>query len=70
MLFAELVLTSDVGEANAIFEAAAFVILASILIHGLTDTLGTTWIERRIAADAEPAPEAEAGLAAGGGPMP
>jgi NhaP-type Na+/H+ or K+/H+ antiporter len=50
MLFAELVLTSDVGEAKVIFEAAAFVILASIVIHGLTDTLGATWIERRIAA--------------------
>ena len=31
--------------------AAAFVILASILIHGATDTLGTKWIERRIEAD-------------------
>jgi len=48
MLFAELVLTSDVGNANAVFEAAAFVILASIVIHGLTDTLGASWIERRV----------------------
>jgi NhaP-type Na+/H+ or K+/H+ antiporter len=55
MLFAELVLTSDVGEAKVIFEAAAFVILASIIVHGLTDTLGTNWIQRRIQADAEPA---------------
>jgi len=44
------VLNSGVEKGNAIFEAAAFVILASILIHGLTDTLGTKWIERRIAA--------------------
>jgi NhaP-type Na+/H+ or K+/H+ antiporter len=50
MLFADLVLTSDVAQGNAIFEAAAFVILASIVIHGLTDTLGARWIERRIAA--------------------
>jgi NhaP-type Na+/H+ or K+/H+ antiporter len=50
MLFAELVLVSDVGEANVIFEAAAFVILASIIVHGLTDTVGANWIERRIAA--------------------
>src|SRR3954464_6856539 len=50
MLFAVLVLNSGVEKGNAIFEAAAFVILASILIHGLTDTLGTKWIERRIAA--------------------
>jgi NhaP-type Na+/H+ or K+/H+ antiporter len=49
MLFAELVLVSDVGEANVIFETAAFVILASIIVHGLTDTLGAQWIERRIA---------------------
>jgi NhaP-type Na+/H+ or K+/H+ antiporter len=50
MLFAVLVLNSGVEKGNAIFEAAAFVILASILIHGATDTLGTKWIERRIAA--------------------
>jgi sodium/hydrogen antiporter len=48
MLFAVLVLNSDVEKGNAIFEAAAFVILASILIHGATDTLGAKWIERRI----------------------
>ncbi len=48
-LFAELVLNSDVGEAEVIFETAAFVILASILVHGLTDTVGARWIERRIA---------------------
>ncbi len=50
ILFAELVLNSEVGHADAIFEAAAYVILASIVIHGLTDTLGTSWIERRMAA--------------------
>src|SRR3954469_8876433 len=48
MLFAVLLLTPDVEKGNAIFEAAAFVILASILIHGATDTLGAKWIERRI----------------------
>ena len=50
ILFAELVLNSGVGHADAIFEIAAYVILASIVIHGLTDTLGAKWIERRIAA--------------------
>ena len=50
MLFADLVLTSDVGEAHTIFEVAAFVILASIVIHGATDTLGAKWIERRVGA--------------------
>jgi NhaP-type Na+/H+ and K+/H+ antiporter len=48
ILFAELVLNSDVGHADAIFETAAYVILASIVIHGLTDTVGARWIERRI----------------------
>jgi sodium/hydrogen antiporter len=50
ILFAELVLNSDVGNKELIFETAAFVILASILIHGATDTLGTRWIERRVIA--------------------
>ncbi len=70
MLFAVLVLNSNVVQGNAIFEAAAFVILASILIHGATDTLGTRWIERRIEADDGPAEEADPGLAVGGGTMP
>ena len=70
MLFAVLVLNSDVGNGNAIFEAAAFVILASILIHGLTDTVGTRWIERRIEAGEGTPEEADPGLAAGTGAMP
>jgi sodium/hydrogen antiporter len=49
ILFAELVLNSDASNGNLIFETAAFVILASILVHGLTDTLGAKWIERRMA---------------------
>src|SRR3954468_13464967 len=48
ILFAELVLNSDAGHAHLIFEIAAFAILASIVVHGLTDTLGTRWIERRM----------------------
>jgi sodium/hydrogen antiporter len=48
ILFAELVLKSDVSHGTLIFETAAFVILASIVIHGATDTLGAKWIERRI----------------------
>jgi NhaP-type Na+/H+ or K+/H+ antiporter len=50
ILFAELVLNSDVGNNSLIFETAAFVILASIAAHGLTDTVGAKWIERRMAA--------------------
>jgi NhaP-type Na+/H+ or K+/H+ antiporter len=48
MLFALYVLHSDVGNADVIFDVAAFTILASILAHGLTDTVGATWIERRM----------------------
>src|SRR5262245_26510236 len=50
ILFAELVLNSDAAEAQLIFEIAAFVILVSILVHGLTDTVGARWIERRVTA--------------------
>jgi sodium/hydrogen antiporter len=48
ILFAELVLNSDVEQADVIFEVAAFLILASIVVHGLTDTIGAGWIERRV----------------------
>jgi NhaP-type Na+/H+ or K+/H+ antiporter len=48
ILFAELVLNSDAGHAHLIFETAAFVILVSIVAHGLTDTLGANWIEGRL----------------------
>ncbi len=47
MLFSLLVLNSDVPHKALIFEAASFVILASILAHGLTDTVGSRWIARR-----------------------
>jgi sodium/hydrogen antiporter len=60
MLFALLVLKSAVGERELIFEIAAFVILASIIAHGLSDTVGTRWIQRRIQADPE-LRDAEAG---------
>jgi sodium/hydrogen antiporter len=70
ILFADLVLVSDVGERELIFETAAFVILVSIIVHGLTDTVGTRWIQARIPPEEEPGPEAEPGLAAGTGAMP
>jgi len=70
ILFADLVLVSDVGERNLIFETAAFVILASIIAHGLTDTVGTKWIEARIPPEEEAEGEADPGLAAGSGAMP
>jgi sodium/hydrogen antiporter len=48
MLFALFVLGSSASDRTLIFDAAAFVILASILAHGLTDTVGARWIERRL----------------------
>lgn len=48
ILFALLVLESHAGGRNAIFEIASFVILASIVAHGLTDTVGARWVERRV----------------------
>jgi NhaP-type Na+/H+ or K+/H+ antiporter len=57
MLFALLVLDRSVAEGSLVFDVAAFVILSSILAHGLTDTVGARWIERRMGAGAS---EAEA----------
>ena len=48
MLFALLVLNSLIPERTIVFEVAAFVILASILAHGLTDTVGARWLEARL----------------------
>jgi sodium/hydrogen antiporter len=48
MLFALLVLDAPVAEGSLVFDVAAFVILSSILAHGLTDTVGARWIERRM----------------------
>jgi NhaP-type Na+/H+ or K+/H+ antiporter len=50
MLFAILVLDAAVANASLVFDVASFVILASILAHGLTDTVGARWIERRMKA--------------------
>jgi NhaP-type Na+/H+ or K+/H+ antiporter len=48
MLFALLVLNSSAPDRTVVFDVASFVILASILAHGLTDTVGARWIERRL----------------------
>jgi sodium/hydrogen antiporter len=50
MLFALLVLERAVEHRSLVFDVAAFTILASILAHGLTDTVGASWIERRMRA--------------------
>jgi sodium/hydrogen antiporter len=61
MLFAVLVLDSGVGEGELIFQIAAYVILASIVAHGLSDTLGARWIEKRMEEIAEAEDEAKPG---------
>ena len=48
MLFALFVLNSTVPERNLIFDVAAYTVLVSIIAHGLTDTVGARWIERRM----------------------
>jgi sodium/hydrogen antiporter len=48
MLFALFVLKSQVGASETIFDVAALTILCSIAAHGLTDTVGASWIERRM----------------------
>lgn len=53
MLFALFVLKSNVPDAELIFQVASVVIFASILAHGLTDTLGARWIGRHLGAEAE-----------------
>ncbi len=47
MLFALFVLKSQVGNGELIFDVAAIAIIASIVAHGLTDTLGARWMARR-----------------------
>jgi sodium/hydrogen antiporter len=48
MLFALFVLDRSVAHGSLVFDVAAFVILSSIVAHGLTDTIGARWIERRM----------------------
>jgi NhaP-type Na+/H+ or K+/H+ antiporter len=48
ILFALLVLASSETRRSLIFDIASFTILTSILAHGLTDTLGASWLERRL----------------------
>jgi sodium/hydrogen antiporter len=48
MLFALFVLKSDVGDKSLIVDTAAIAIIASIVAHGLTDTIGAQWLARRV----------------------
>lgn len=47
MLFALFVLKSDVGNGTLIFDVASIAIIASIVAHGLTDTVGARWLASR-----------------------
>ncbi len=58
MLFALFVLDSTAQDKTLIFEVAAFTILASIVAHGLTDTVGAKRIETLMSEDT-PGPVAE-----------
>jgi NhaP-type Na+/H+ or K+/H+ antiporter len=53
ILFALLVLASSDMQRSLIFDIASFTILTSILAHGLTDTVGASWLERRLSRDEE-----------------
>lgn len=48
MLFALFVLNSGLEDRTLLFDVASLVILASIVAHGLTDTVGARWVERRL----------------------
>jgi NhaP-type Na+/H+ or K+/H+ antiporter len=47
MLFALFVLKSQIDNAGLIFDVASIAIIASIVAHGLTDTVGAKWMARR-----------------------
>jgi NhaP-type Na+/H+ or K+/H+ antiporter len=56
MLFALFVLKSGVGNGELIFDVAAIAIIASIVAHGLTDTVGAKWMARRVGLSEESRP--------------
>lgn len=51
MLFALLVLSSSGEHRTLVFDAASFTIITSILVHGLTDTLGASVLTRWLGRD-------------------
>ncbi len=46
MTFSLLVLGEAIPAAEQIFNLAALTVLASIILHGITDTAGSDWIAR------------------------
>jgi NhaP-type Na+/H+ or K+/H+ antiporter len=57
MLFALFVLNSSDPHRTVVFDVASFTVLASILAHGLTDTVGANWIAGRVGAEGESRPQ-------------
>jgi NhaP-type Na+/H+ or K+/H+ antiporter len=53
MLFALLVLNSTDVNRTLVFDVASFTVLASILAHGLTDTVGARWLEEHLGGEDE-----------------
>jgi NhaP-type Na+/H+ or K+/H+ antiporter len=53
MTFSLLVLGSRVAAGERIFNLAAFVVLCSIVVHGVSDTPGSEWMARRAEAEAK-----------------
>ncbi len=47
MTFSLLILGRDAQSGQRIFNIAALAVFVSILVHGITDSLGTNWIARR-----------------------
>ncbi len=64
MLFALFVLKSQVPNGALIFDVASLAIIASIVAHGLTDTVGARWMAARVGLEreAEPGHLGSAGL--------
>lgn len=55
MLFALFVLSSSDANRTLVFDVASFTVIVSIIAHGLTDTVGSNWLARRLEAT-EPQP--------------
>jgi len=47
MTFSLLILARQIAAAQRIFDIAALAVFASIVVHGITDTPGTSWIAQR-----------------------
>lgn len=53
MLFALFVLASSDVNRSLVFDVASFTVIVSIVAHGLTDTVGSDWLARRMGTDDE-----------------